>query len=70
MMLFSWALVVYGLVGLWLTGKHNWGWLMAVSFQVGWTYYALSIDAPALALQSVAFGIIAARNYYVGRNSS
>jgi hypothetical protein len=66
--IFSWLLVVYGLIGFWITGKHNFGWLMAVIFQVGWTYYALSIDAHALALQSVAFGVIAIRNYIVGRN--
>jgi len=63
----SWFLVVYGLVGVWITGTHNWGWLMAVSFQIAWTYYALSIDAHALAFQSVAFGFIAIRNYRVGR---
>lgn len=66
----SWILVVYGLVGLWITGKHNWGWLIAVSFQAFWMYYALAIDAPALAFQSAAFGLIALRNYYVGRKSA
>jgi hypothetical protein len=64
----SWCLVVYGLVGVWITGKHNWGWLMAVTFQIFWTFYAVSIDAYALAFQSVAFGLIAVRNYIVGRN--
>ena len=39
---------------------------MAISFQVGWVYYAWSIGAMALAIQSVAFGIIAYRNYVVG----
>lgn len=63
----SWVLVVYGLVGVWITGKHNWGWLMALTFQIGWTWYALVIGAPALAFQSVAFGLIAIRNYFVGR---
>jgi len=67
MEILSWCLVVYGLVGVWITGKHNWGWLMAVSFQVAWTFYAISIGAPALAFQSVAFGVIAIRNYMVGR---
>jgi len=64
--IFSWILVVYGLIGFWITGKHRIGWLMAISFQVGWVYYAWSIGAMALAIQSVAFGIIAYRNYVVG----
>lgn len=68
MEIFSWCLVGFGLFGTWVTGKHNIGWILAILFQVGWTYYALSIEAPALAVQSVAFGLIAARNYIVGRN--
>jgi hypothetical protein len=65
--LFSWAIVALGLSGIWITGKHNWGWLMAVVFQILWTYYALAINAHALAFQSIAFGVIALRNYLVGR---
>lgn len=65
--IFSWFVVIFGLIGTWVTGKHNWGWLMAVIFQFMWTYYALTIEASALAAQSVAFGTIAARNYFVGR---
>jgi hypothetical protein len=66
--LFSWVLVGYGLIGFWITGKHNYGWLMAVTFQIGWTWYALHIHSYALAAQSVAFMVIAIRNYKVGRN--
>ena len=65
--IFSWIIVVFGLIGTWLTGKHNWGWLLAVVFQTMWTYYAIAIDAKALAFQSVAFGVVALRNYIVGR---
>jgi hypothetical protein len=64
---FSWIIVGIGIAGTWITGKHNWGWLVAVVFQALWIYYALGIDAPALAVQSVIFGLIAARNYWVGR---
>jgi hypothetical protein len=65
--IFSWVIVIFGLIGTWTTGKHNIGWLMAVVFQTLWTIYALSIDAEALAVQSIIFGLIALRNYFVGK---
>ena len=67
---FSWFIVCLGLIGTWITGKHYWGWLIAVVFQILWTTYALSIEAQALAVQSIIFGLIALRNYFVGRQNS
>lgn len=66
---FSWLLVLLGLVGTWITGKHNFGWLLAVLFQVLWAYYAFVISAEALAAQSLAFALIALRNYIIGKNT-
>lgn len=65
--LFGFAVATLGLIGNWVVGKHNWGWLIGIAFQSMWVYYAVLISAPALAVQSVLFGLVAARNYWVGR---
>lgn len=70
MELVSWLFVLVGLVGVWVSGLHYSGWLITGVFQAFWVWYAITISASALAFQSALFGLIACRNYFVGRGPS
>lgn len=56
------ALVLTGLGGLWLIGKHWWGWLLYTLNEVLWFAYALDTHDTPLAIMAVVWFTLGVRN--------
>ena len=66
---FSWTWILIGLLGLWVSGQHYYGWLIGAFYQILWTIYMYEIEQYALMVQGLIFLVVFFRNYYVGRKT-
>lgn len=60
----SWFLTFYSLLGVWMVGR-KWksGWLVGLSCQVFWLYYALADKQYGFILSAVVFSVVYIVNY-------
>lgn len=65
-MLWSWALALAGIAGLYLAGKKKKsGWAVGVAIQVLWMTYAIVTHQYGFILSSCAYAFMYGRNYYL-----
>lgn len=57
-MLFSWST-------LFIAGKYRWGWLLNASVACLWVPYGLYMGSAPVIINTIAYAIIAIRNWYV-----
>ena len=63
MSLWSWALGLIGVTGLWLAGRRLWwGWLVSLSNEILWVAYALATQQYGFLLMAAGYGAMYARN--------
>jgi hypothetical protein len=59
----SYILAPFGLIGMWLAGKHKWyGWVFGLCTQTLWIAYAVDTRQYPFILGSAAYGFVYARN--------
>lgn len=64
-MLWSYALTLVGILGLWLTGrKSRWGFAVGLLAQVLWLTYAAVTQQWGFIFSACLFGFLYARNFY------
>lgn len=60
----SWLLTFYSLFGVWLVGRKKIeGWLVGLSCQALWLFYALSTHQYGFIVSSVVFAVVYVINY-------
>lgn len=60
----SWLLTFYSLFGVWLVGRKKIeGWLIGLSCQGLWFFYALSTHQYGFIVSSVVFAVVYVINY-------
>ena len=65
--LWSWSglLSAIGLLVFWATGRHRWGWLCGVGWELLWIAYGLNSHQYPFAISGVLFGVLFARNWWI-----
>lgn len=64
------ALTVTGITGLWLVAHHWYGWILYLVNEALWLAYGLSIHSQPVIVMSVLWGAIGIRNLIVTRRAS
>jgi hypothetical protein len=66
--LWSYALALVGIVGIYLAGKKNlWGWAVGVFAQILWIVFALITNQYGFIVSAVAYGFVYGKNFLVWR---
>jgi hypothetical protein len=63
------ALTVTGVAGLWLVAKHWYGWLVYLLNECIWLAYGLAIHSTPVIVMSLIWGVLGVRNLYVARKA-
>lgn len=63
------SLVVTGISGLWLAGKHWYGWVLYFANEVLWEAYGLATHDRALQIMAPIWAIVGVRNAVVQRKA-
>ena len=73
-MLWSYALAVVGIFGIWLAGRRNlWGWAVGCAAQGLWIVYALATEQYGFIASALAYAAVYGRNWrrwYVERRDA
>jgi nicotinamide riboside transporter PnuC len=65
----SWLLTFYSLLGVWLIGRKNIaGWLVGLSCQLLWLFYAITTKQYGFVVSAVVFGWVYVINYLKWKN--
>lgn len=64
------ALTLTGIGGMWLVAKHWWGWLVYLVNEVLWFSYGFTIHATPLIIMAVLWFVVGVRNLTVTRKVS
>jgi hypothetical protein len=68
--LWSYALAVVGIAGLWLAGRdRSVGWAIGLGAQALWIVYALATGQPGFIVSAVAYGVVYGRNWFRWRRT-
>ena len=68
MILWSYALALVGIVGVYLAGKKNlWGWAVGVFAQGLWIVFALVTGQYGFIISAVAYGFVYGKNFLAWR---
>jgi hypothetical protein len=63
-MLWSWALSLVSLAGLWATGsKHRWGWIVGFISEFPWIVYGQASHQYGFIVMSAIFAVVHIRNW-------
>jgi hypothetical protein len=65
MELWSWALAVVGVVGIYFVGRRTlWGWFVLLFGESLWIAYALITEQYGFIVSAVAYAIVYVRSYF------
>lgn len=60
----SWCLAPFGLLGMWVVGKkQRWGWVLGMSTQSLWAFYAVGTGQYGFLIGTVSYFLIYAANF-------
>ncbi len=61
-MIWTLTLVPVSLLGVWLAARHWYGWAISAASEAIWLAYAISLHSQSLAIMSVVWFVLHARN--------
>ena len=65
MELWSWALAVVGVVGIYFVGKKTlWGWFVLLFGETLWVVYAVITEQYGFIVSAIAYGVVYVSSYF------
>lgn len=62
--MWSYALAVIGITGLYLAGnKNRWGWALGIFAQILWAYYGIATHQYGFLISCLGYGFVYIRNF-------